>query len=241
MPHSIVNKSINYFIIKHNNETNNRKPSSQSNSEYTLYCPEIFLCENDFDSKKDALIRKYLYKIKIMKNGNKYEHLFTKDFYYNIDESSPHTNLDIDKIYEITYVFINDYYNFSNFCKIKEGEYINPLRKINDIKVYVNNDLIFNNQEINLIFIAKSFMRNQIRIIVNFILDYACGKISKEEIIEYLNMTKINKNKVSVPAEGLYLHDIIYDKDVFRNHKENSHKYEKEYKDYLKLKFNKNV
>lgn len=72
-------------------------------------------------------------------------------------------------------------------------------------------------------------MRNQIRIIVNSMLDYASNKITKEEILDRLYLKTIVNSKASAPAEGLYLSNIIYKDEVFKLHKEFDSKLEREY------------
>ncbi len=186
--------------------------------------------------------RKYVYKIIYKPNNeNDIDYLFTKNYYYYINQSSNclHRNLDITKLSEIAQLFQSETFNFSNFTKYNAGEYFNPIRKINKIDLKIVEDNVHHNTfRIYISFYSKSFLRHQIRIIVNSMLDYACGKISKEEIIDYLNLRKINGNKAKAPSEGLYLADINYDEKKLEYHNLHNEKLEKEYIEYRDKMFN---
>ena len=209
-----------------------------------LYLTDIFLCEKEFDSRKDPISRKYIYKIRYSPSLiNDQAFLFTNDFYYNIfphkfrsagKNLNTHGNFSIEKIKEIIPVFQGQTYDYSNFYKNKNGaEIVNPVRRIDKIDCLVKEDTIFGEHkkvyEINLTFQARSFLRNQIRFLVNIILDYACDKISKEEICEYLLMKKVNLNKTAAPAQGLYLMDLEYDESKYAYHEKWNRYFEEKY------------
>ena len=141
-----------------------------------------------------------------------------------------------EKIKEIIPVFEGQTYDYSNFYKNKNGaQVVNPVRRIDKIDCFVKEDIIFGEHmqvyEINLTFEARSFLRNQIRFLVNIILDYACDKISKDEIYEYLLMKKVNINKTAAPSQGLYLMDIKYDESKYAYHEKWDSIFEEKYRE----------
>ena len=54
-----------------------------------------------------------------------------------------------------------------------------------------------------------------------YMIEYAFGNVIKEDIIDYLEMKKVNKKKELAPPSGLYLQKIIYDEKVFDFHTKN--------------------
>lgn len=111
-------------------------------------------------------------------------------------------NIDTEKIKEIKEVFIGTH-SFMNFTSKKEDE-SNFIRTIYDIK------LVKRRNGFKLVFIGNGFMRYQIRKIVGTILAYCENKITKEEIIRYLN--KLNRDIIpyQIDAKGLYLKMVKY-------------------------------
>lgn len=208
-----------------------------------IHFNDIFLCEPDFDSRGNAISRKYIYKI-LFKPNNDYDidYLFQKNYFYYINQSSEclHKNLDPYKLLEISKIFEGEPYNYSNFTKYKPGEYFNPIRKIDRLHIEILEDrLHLNTFKIYITFYSKSFLRHQIRMIVNSMLDYACGKLTINEIVDYLHMKKININKAKAPPEGLYLAHINYDESIYNFHNLNNEKFESEYVEYRNKIFNK--
>ena len=73
---------MNSRFIKHINRKNFDEMNSNTQQ---LYMTDIFLCENEFDSRKDPISRKYINKIRYSPSlRNNQAFLFTIDFYYNI-------------------------------------------------------------------------------------------------------------------------------------------------------------
>jgi tRNA pseudouridine38-40 synthase len=235
-PSSIVKKSLNSYF---------RKISYSQNDYINIFIPEVYLCENNFDSRADATSRTYIYKIyykPLNTQEESQDYLFMKNYYYYISSASEslHKKLDLGKIEEITKLFVGQEYDFSNFMKIDKSVYYNPIRKINKIDVKIEEDFIYKNcYRIYLIIESKSFLRNQIRLMVNIILDYACGKCKYEEVKNYLLMNKTWENKYPAPAEGLYLADIKYDESKYNLHIELNESLEKEYIVFRDKMFNK--
>jgi tRNA pseudouridine(38-40) synthase len=171
--------------------------------------------------------------------------LFCKDQCWIIKNNT--TNISDGKIDKVSKLFCNNYYNFSNFCRFKKTfPPNNPIRRIDNINILMNKNLLQADViDINILIEAKSFLRNQIRIIVNSIMNYLLSQEDEDilllEIEKLLNLEKIHLNKVSAPSEGLYLYDIIYPQSAYDFHKANNNKILLEYnssKDKNKLAYN---
>ena len=66
-----------------------------------------------------------------------------------------------------------------------------------------------NEQEINFIISAKSFLHSQVRIMVGTLVDIGLGKISKS-ISEIISLKKREYAGVTAPPHGLYLTNVEY-------------------------------
>ncbi len=88
---------------------------------------------------------------------------------------------------------------------------------------------MYDSFNIYLVFTARGYLRSQIRIIVNIILEYCAGKISLEHIENLLERRIELIEKIKAPAEGLALLDVIYDDSVYFYNDEMEKKIENEY------------
>ena len=66
-----------------------------------------------------------------------------------------------------------------------------------------------NEQEINFIISAKSFLHSQVRIMVGTLVDIGLGKISKS-ISEIISLKKREYAGITAPPHGLYLTKVEY-------------------------------
>jgi tRNA U38,U39,U40 pseudouridine synthase TruA len=102
-PPSIIQKSLNLNFAKRNID---------------IYIPNVCLVNNEFNSMKDAKLRKYVYKIKTGKNLSSY--IFDKSEYLVIEKSNyAKWDIDYNKINEIIPIFTSKHYDFRNFCVTK--------------------------------------------------------------------------------------------------------------------------
>jgi tRNA pseudouridine38-40 synthase len=62
---------------------------------------------------------------------------------------------------------------------------------------------------------ADRFLRNMVRAAVGTLLDVGYGVVSPEEVRTILNAKDRGEAKLSVPAEGLFLTDIVYPENLF--------------------------
>ncbi|AKU80239.1 tRNA pseudouridine(38-40) synthase TruA [Spiroplasma turonicum] len=108
-------------------------------------------------------------------------------------------HFDFNKLKEALNIFIGQH-NFINFSGLTylESQTINPIRKVDDINVLMNDNLI------EVFFKAKGFIRYQIRMIMGASIAHALNKVSLKDIIDTLNMKK-NKLPYKAEACGLML------------------------------------
>ena len=93
--------------------------------------------------------------------------------------------------------------DFSSFCKTDSLQNVNPIKTIMKI------DIIKKNEEINLIFEAKSFLHNMIRIISGVLLEIGRSKIDIKDMENFLKSKKRCPCE-TLPAYGLYFTEIKY-------------------------------
>lgn len=77
-------------------------------------------------------------------------------------------------------------------------------REIKDIKIFKKDKLFF------FVFIAPSFLRSMVRMIVGSILAYNENKIDRKSFLKLFSFPSKGKAGFSVPGCGLYLVDVIY-------------------------------
>jgi len=136
----------------------------------------------------------YKYIIKTNKRS-----VFEDRFYY-----VPKRPLNFDKLNEALKLFIgeHDFINFSGLTK-SEAEVINTKREIKDVTLKFSKDMY------TIEFVAKGFIRYQIRMILGAAFAYALNKIEKSDIIEVLSK-EANKLPYIADPRGLILYKITY-------------------------------
>jgi len=146
--------------------------------------------DSNFHAQYSAKSRVYKYLIKTEEPK-----VFEKDYvsYYKIK--------DLNKLKEAAKI-LEGKHNFKYFKK--EGSITSSnLREIYKIKI------VKKDKYIAIYFIANGYLRSQIRLMMAAILSYENQTISKEHIIEQLNLKKRYITKPSSP-NGLYLANVFY-------------------------------
>ncbi|MEA3497907.1 MAG: tRNA pseudouridine(38-40) synthase TruA [Campylobacterota bacterium] len=156
----------------------------------SIYIRSIHFVNKDFHARFSAKKREYRYLISSKKLTP-----------FNSDFISYYETIDEDKINNCIKYFIgiNDFEFFSK----KGSEPISTIREIYDIKFYKYNDIYVLN------FKANSYLRSQIRMMIDFIMKISEGKLSIEDLKKQLK----NKELISwtlAPSNGLYLSKIHY-------------------------------
>ena len=180
------------FVSEKEKDLGKLKKSLNSLLGDDIYILSIEIVPDDFDARFSAKKKRYFYEI-IIGDRNPFENDFA------IFEK----NINFDKIVEICGVFVGKHC-FKNFCSKEEDE-DNFVREIYEIT-----PKIFNERELKITFVGNGFMRYQIRKIVGTILEYQKGKITKEEILNYLNEEERDIISYTADPQGLYLDKVFY-------------------------------
>ncbi len=110
--------------------------------------------------------------------------------------------LDLKLIKKLSENLIGEF-DFNAF-RSRDCQSKSSIRSINDIKVKKTKDYI------ELRVIGKSFLHNQVRIIVGTLIKITRDQGSNDEILNILNSKDRKKAGPTAPAHGLYLEKIIY-------------------------------
>ena len=146
--------------------------------------------EDDFHARFSAKKREYRYLI-----SNEKLRVF------NCNYVSYYSNIDEEKINEAIKLFIG-VHDFEYFSK-KGSDPISTVREIYGIKFYRFKGLYILN------FQANSYLRSQIRMIVDFIMKISSGKLTLNDLKQQLNKEKLISWTLA-PSHGLYLSKIHY-------------------------------
>ncbi len=146
----------------------------------------------------DAFSRSYEYHLHTKKNP------FLNDLSWEFKQ-----NLDIEKMNRAASVLLK-HSDFKSFSKSKT-----------DVKTYICDirEAYWEQKEEQLIFhiTADRFLRNMVRAIVGTLIEIGRGKMSEEDMEQIIEKQDRSKAGFSVPAHGLYLTDITYPQNIFRN------------------------
>jgi tRNA pseudouridine38-40 synthase len=110
-------------------------------------------------------------------------------------------NLDIELLKKVSKNLVG-IYDFEYFSK-KGSKPNSTIREIYDIKIYRYKSLIIFK------FIANSYLRSQIRMMVDFLLKISDNKLTTQDLKAQLNKTKLISYTL-VPPNGLYLSNVLY-------------------------------
>ena len=171
-------------------DLNKLKDTLNKQLDGSIFIRQVVEVKNDFHARFSAKKREYRYLIskkELTPFNNKYL------AYYS--------DIDVEKINEAIKLFIG-IYDFEYFSK-KGSDPISTIREIYNINFYEYKDIYVLN------FKANSYLRSQIRMIVDFIMKISSGKLTLNDL-----QTQLSKDKLIswtlADASGLYLSKIIY-------------------------------
>ncbi len=160
----------------------------------TIVIESIIATDEDFHARFDALTRTYKYYILLGKNP------FTLETVWQIS----HGHYDVSAMNKAAQKLLihTDFQSFSksktdvtNYnCTVTEAHWTQQ-----------DNTLIFT-------ITANRFLRNMVRAVVGTLLEVGAGKISIEDFESIILKKDRSAAGLSVPAHGLFLHHILYDK-----------------------------
>ncbi|MGB3751402.1 MAG: tRNA pseudouridine(38-40) synthase TruA [Arcobacteraceae bacterium] len=155
-----------------------------------LLIRDIKEVEEEFHARFSAIKREYRYLLSAKKLTP-----------FNANYISYYETINEKKINEAIQLFIG-IHDFEYFRK-KASDPISTVREIYSIHFYKHQDIFV------LHFKANSYLRSQIRMIVDFIMKISSGKLSLEDLHQQLNVKKLISWTLA-PASGLYLSKIHY-------------------------------
>ena len=159
----------------------------------------LFLMDEEAHARFDATSRSYNYYISPFKDPFSYESawIFNRE-------------LDVDKMNNAAKLLIKqgDFGSFAklhtdvktNICDVREAFW----------RKNENNQLVFQ-------ITADRFLRNMVRAIVGTLVEVGLGKISIQEFNDIIEQKNRSSAGASAPAHGLYLVDVQYSKELFKN------------------------
>lgn len=162
-------------------------------SENTISIISSSKVNSDFHSRFSAKSRTYLYKILNRKSPSPILNKRSWLIPYSLNIESLRN----------AKAFLEGQHDFNSFrssqCQAK-----NSIRKIDKIKI------IKKKHEIHFSFTAKSFLHNQVRIIVGSLVNVGRGYWRERKILEILEKKSRACAGPTAPAEGLYLEKVRY-------------------------------
>ncbi len=155
----------------------------------------IFKVVPDAHARFHALSRAYQYRVAVKKN------VFTSGNCLYIKH-----NLDIDKMNEAANILFS-YKDFQCFSKVHT-----------DVKTYNCNIMeakwLDKGDELHFVIKANRFLRNMVRAIVGTMVNIGLGKMEVNTLHDIINSKDRREAGFSVPAQGLYLTEIEYPKEI---------------------------
>lgn len=168
----------------------------------TLLPKDIFIQEvenvpSTFHARYDALEKEYRYFIL---NRQEYD-----PFQRNYTHFDPF-EIDMDRLQQACKKFEGTH-DFTSFCSAKTTIKGSRIRTLYEVSCHKQGEMI------ELIFRGNGFLYHMVRIIVSVLIDVAKGKLEIQEI-DTLFAKKDRENVgITIPPEGLYLWDVVYDEN----------------------------
>lgn len=157
---------------------------------------DIVPVKEDISARFEASSRKYHYHLHQAKNP------FKKGFSYYFKPE-----MDIDQINKACEI-IKHWQNFECFSKVHtEVNHFN-------CEIFEAGWIQKGNEHLFVIS-ANRFLRGMVRAIVGTLIDVGLGKTSLDDLKEILKSNDRGKAGRAVPAEGLYLEEVIYPKNIY--------------------------
>jgi tRNA pseudouridine38-40 synthase len=156
----------------------------------SIFVRDIVGVEDDFHARFSATKREYRYLISSKKLTP-----------FNSNYLSYYDTIDVVKIKSALEVF-KGVHDFEYFSK-KGSDPISTIRQIYDIKFYKYKDIYVLN------FKANSYLRSQIRMMVDFIMKISSGKLNIDDLKKQLNKEELISWTLANES-GLYLSKIYY-------------------------------
>ncbi len=152
---------------------------------------------DDAHARFSATEREYRYYIERYKNP------FTRHstWQYYVD-------LDIEAMNRAAQILLSTS-DFTTFAKLNSNNKSNICRVVRAEWVESSNGSKY------FIIRADRFLRNMVRAIVGTLVEVGRGRYSVEQFIEIVQSRDLSRSSSGAPAQGLFLHDILYPQEIF--------------------------
>jgi len=157
---------------------------------------QTFQVDDEAHARFSAIERSYQYRI--IRRKDPFELPYAWSFY---------RDLDLEAMASVTKHFIGQK-DFKAFCK-QADEKEHHLCDLRKLKINTSEHLI------TIDITANRFLRNMVRAIVGTLVEYGSGKITEKELISIIDSGDRSEAGVSAPAQGLFLSNISYPKELF--------------------------
>ncbi|MBK9734054.1 MAG: tRNA pseudouridine(38-40) synthase TruA [Saprospiraceae bacterium] len=152
---------------------------------------DVMLVNDNSHARFDASSRSYQYHLHTSKSP-----FLPLSFFYYYEEP------DFNMLNEAAAILL-DYYDFTTFCKVNSD--------VSTMNCHISESRWERHNNHYTYFITSDrFLRGMIRLIVGMCLNVSRGKVTLDEVREALEHKKRLQHDWSVPANGLFLCDIIY-------------------------------
>jgi len=165
---------------------------------------EACLVASEFDARRSALGKRYLYRIHNASVPTPFEH--RRSWFFPKE-------LSLKKMVEASKYLIGAY-DFTSFSKRDRKRSVNPFREVNDIEIRRTGDFL------ELRFWGVSFLRHMVRVMTATLVKVGEGDIEPEEVEKILKERDRRKAPFLAPPDGLYLEKVYYENYPFSSKKE---------------------
>ncbi len=145
----------------------------------------------------DAREREYTYYISTVKNPFRRHSAWIN-----------YQQLDIAKMNEAAKLLL-EYSDFTSFAKL------NSNNKTNICRIMVAEWVREEGGILRFTIRADRFLRNMVRSIVGTLVDVGRGRYSVDEFRSIVESKDLSRSSAGAPAQGLFLSDVVYPKDIF--------------------------
>ncbi len=146
----------------------------------------------DFDARRDAVQRIYLYQISIRRTA------FAKNFVWWIKD-----DLKINQMKEVAELLVGKH-DFYSFCEIDEEKKQSTLVKVERAEIFRDGDLICFRVA------ASHFLWKMVRRIVGMLTEVGRGNASLSDFERLLKFQTNAAAKFTAPPSGLFLEKVLY-------------------------------
>ena len=153
---------------------------------------------DDAHARFDAVRREYRYHIENRKNP--FSRAYAWQYY---------VSLDVEAMNEAA-ARLFDFEDFTSFAKL------NSNNTTNICHIYEARWRVLDDGVLEFTIAADRFLRNMVRAIVGTLVDVGRGRYSVEEFRTIVEAKDLSKASAGAPAQGLFLSDVVYPKEIFQ-------------------------